>query len=267
MTAVWPVQPVTAVWPHLSSPSCTSRRLIGVANPARAIRRCATVLPLPSPFQPLSLERRQVVDVLVTRYLFTLSYSLVPGTDRCMKSDQAVTDRAVAQYRGARNQKPGGRNLCGAMVQLHPAHIMVGVVLHTLCEDGHSRRPVASPPSSRPPCSPTVHLLRRSRSQHRAGAPAPIAAPRWQGGLRSAYQPRLARRKLLSSARVTSPDVLRALLRAHRLLAAEIFRVRSGSGALQPTFRPRELKERRARPRRAAVMYAMAGGAGSSCRS
>ena len=49
-----------------------------------------------------------------------------------MKSDQAVTDRAVAQYRGARNQKPGGRNLCGAMVQLHPAHIMVGVVLHTL---------------------------------------------------------------------------------------------------------------------------------------
>ena len=114
---------------------------------------------------------------------------------------------------------------------------------------------------------PTVHLLCRSRSQHRAGAPAPIAAPRWQGGLRSAYQPRLARRKLLSSARVTSPDVLRALLRAHRLLAAEIFRVRSGSGALQPTFRPRELKERRARPRRAAVMYAMAGGAGRSCRS
>ena len=114
---------------------------------------------------------------------------------------------------------------------------------------------------------PTVHLLRRSRSQRRAGAPAPIAAPRWQGGLRRVYQPRLARRKLLSSARVTSPDVLRALLRAHRLLAAEIFRVRSGSGALQPTFRPRELKERRARPRRAAVMYAMAGGAGSSCRS
>ena len=114
---------------------------------------------------------------------------------------------------------------------------------------------------------PTVHLLCRSRSQRRAGAPAPIAAPRWQGGLRSAYQPRLARRKLLSSARVTSPDVLRALLRAHRLLAAEIFRVRSGSGALQPTFRRRELKERRARPRRAAVMYAMAGGAGRSCRS
>ena len=69
----------------------------------------------------------------------------------CMKSDQAVTDRAVAQYRSARNQKPGGRNLCGGMVQLHPAHIMVGVVLHTLCEDGHSRRPVVSPPSSRPP--------------------------------------------------------------------------------------------------------------------
>eukprot|EP01046_Picozoa_sp_COSAG06_P001155 COSAG06_NODE_35_length_30757_cov_53.112532_3_plen_89_part_00 len=62
-----------------------------------------------------------------------------------MKSDQAVTDRAVAQYRGARNQKPGGRSLCGGMVQLHPAHIMAGVVLHTLCEDGHSRRPVASP--------------------------------------------------------------------------------------------------------------------------
>ena len=41
---------------------------------------------------------------------------------------------------------------------------------------------------------PTVHLLRRSRSQHRAGAPAPIAAPRWQGGLRGTYQPRLAQR-------------------------------------------------------------------------
>ena len=54
-----------------------------------------------------------------------------------MKSDQAVTDRAVAQYRGARNQKPGGRNLCGGMVQLHPAHIMVGVVLHAPSEDGH----------------------------------------------------------------------------------------------------------------------------------
>ena len=112
-----------------------------------------------------------------------------------------------------------------------------------------------------------VHLLRRSRSQHRANAPAPIAAPRCQGGLRWTYQPRLAHRKLFSSARVVVPDVLRALLRAHRLLAAEIFRVRSGSGALQPTFRPRELNERRARPRRAAFMYAMAGGAGSSCRS
>ena len=57
-----------------------SRRLAGVANLARAIRRCATALPLPSPFQPLSLERRQVVDVLVTRYLFILSYSLVSGS-------------------------------------------------------------------------------------------------------------------------------------------------------------------------------------------
>ena len=97
---------------------------------------------------------------------------------------------------------------------------------------------------------PTVHLLCRSRSQRRAGAPAPIAAPRWQGGLRRVYQHRLARRKLLSSARVEVPNVLRALLRAHRLLAAEIFRVRSRSGALQPTFRARELKERRARPRK-----------------
>ena len=155
----------------------------------------------------------------------------------------------------------------GGMAQVHPGHITVGVVLHTPCEDGHSRRPVASPPSSRPPCSPPVHLLCRSRSQRRASAPAPIAAPRWQGGLRRVYQPHLARRKLLSSARVEVPDVLRALLRAHRLLAAEIFRVRSGSGALQPTFRPRELNERRARPRRAAFMYAMAGGAGSSSRS
>ena len=74
--------------------------------------------------------------------------------DSFKTSSSIITDRAVAQYRGARNQKPGGRNLCGGMVQLHPAHIMVGVVLHTLCEDGHSRRPVASPPSSRPPCSP-----------------------------------------------------------------------------------------------------------------
>ena len=111
-----------------------------------------------------------------------------------MKSDQAVTDRAVAQYRGARNQKPGGRNLCGGMVQLHPAHIMVGVVLHTLCEDGHSRRPVASPPSSRPPCSPhrpspvsiSIAASRRRASPDRSptmarrtpeGIPAPPRAP------------------------------------------------------------------------------------------
>ena len=155
----------------------------------------------------------------------------------------------------------------GGMAQVHPGHITVGVVLHTPCEDGHSRRPVASPPSSRPPCSPhrpSPVSISIAASRWRA---SPIAAPRWQGGLRRVYQPRLARRKLLSSARVDLPDVLRALLRAHRLLAAEIFRVRSGPGALQPTFRPRELKERRARPRRAAVMYAMAGGAGSSCRS
>lgn len=127
-------------------------------------------------------------------------------TDRCMKSDQAVTDRAVAQYRGARNQKPGGRNLCGAMVQLHPAHIMVGVVLHTLCEDGHSRRPVASPPSSRPPCSPhrpspvsiSIAASRRRASPDRSPTmarrtperiPAPPRAPE-APFVRSSNQPR-----------------------------------------------------------------------------
>ena len=173
----------------------------------------------------------------------------------------------MAQYRGARNQKPGGRNLCGGMVQLHPGHIMVGVVLHAPSEDGHSRRTVASPPSSRPPSSPhrpspvsiSIAASRRRASPDRSptmarrtpeGIPAPPRAP-----------------EAPSSARVEVPNVLRALLRAHRLLAAKIFRVRSGSGALQPTFRARELKERRARPRRAAVMYAMAGGAGRSCRS
>ena len=146
----------------------------------------------------------------------------------------------VAQYRGARNQKPGGAQpvwghgpssswshygrrrsaYTKAKMDIHedrwPRHLhLVHLVL------------------------PTVHLLCRSRSQRRAGAPAPIAAPRWQGGLRRVYQPHLARRKLLSSARVEVPDVLRALLRAHRFLAAEIFRVRSGSGALQPLFAPK----------------------------
>ena len=67
---------------------------------------------------------------------------------------------------------------------------------------------------------PTVHLLYRSRSQHRAGAPAPIAAPRCWRDQCVAHHCTLEQRNPFVFVRVTGPDVLLTLLRAHRLREA-----------------------------------------------
>ena len=138
----------------------------------------------------------------------------------------------LAQYRGTRNQNPGSATCAEAWsnstrLTLRSASFRSHLAKMGLHADRWPRRLHLVHL-----VLPTVHLLRRSRSQHRAGAPAPIAAPRWQGGLRGTYQPRLARRKLHSSARVVVHDVLRALLRAHRLRAAGVCGVCIASGAL-----------------------------------
>eukprot|EP01046_Picozoa_sp_COSAG06_P006550 COSAG06_NODE_309_length_17782_cov_49.326698_17_plen_184_part_00 len=125
---------------------------------------------------------------------------------------------AVEQTRAARAKSVGQHgDLRGAPVTLQSASFFIHLAKMDIHEDRWPRHLHLVHL-----VLPTVHLLYRSRSQHRAGAPAPIAAPRWQGGLQRAYQPRLARRKLPSSARVAVPDVLRVLLRAHRLQAAGV---------------------------------------------
>jgi len=123
------------------------------------------------------------------------------------KQSQIAPWRSTAA-RVTKNQ--GGATCAGAWSNfIRPTLWSASFSIH-FCEDGHSRRPVASPPSSRPPCSPhrpSPVSISIAASRRRAGPdrsptmarrtperiPAPPRAPE-APFVRSSNQPRRSAR-------------------------------------------------------------------------